>query len=129
VGENGSFGVSLDSYEDVPVVRVAGEIDLATIAPLERTLMRAISISSHTVIDLTQCSFIDSSGIGTILRAQRLLRTRVGDDPALCIVTADPGLIRTLERIGIDQLATIHADIDSAVASADAVPLWEMDRA
>lgn len=114
-----TFQVSLDSYGHVPIVRVSGELDLRTVAALERALLRAISTSAHTVVDLSACTFIDSSGIGMIIRAQRLLRSRIGADPELRLIVREPSVIRTLELTGISEITRICSSLDEALAIDD----------
>lgn len=114
-----TFQVSLDSYGHVPIVRVAGELDLRTVARLERALLRAISSSAHTVVDLSACTFIDSSGIGMIVRAQHLLRSRIGADPELRLVVREPSVIKTLELTGISEITRICDSLEEALETGD----------
>ena len=117
--QEGSFAVSVEAHGDVPVVRVTGEVDLATIAPFERALLRAISVSTWTVVDLTDCAFIDSSGIGAIIRAHRLLGDRVDGAAQLRLVVSQPALVQTLERVGIDSIAGLYNELGDALAAND----------
>jgi anti-sigma B factor antagonist len=51
-------------------IRVAGELDLATVSSLEAAVIRAVeSRSVPILIDFSPCSFIDSSVIAALLRA------------------------------------------------------------
>jgi anti-anti-sigma factor len=113
--EEPSFAVTLDAVDDVPVVRVTGELDLAGVPRFERMLARAFATSGNAIIDLSRCTFIDSSGIGAILQAHRRLGEREGESRPLPIVTRDPGLIRTLDRIGIDAVATLFTELSDAL--------------
>ena len=64
------FHVSVD--EPSPgwvVVGVAGEIDVATAPELERALADA-GAEKRVVLDLSECQFIDSSGLRTLLGAR-----------------------------------------------------------
>lgn len=58
------------SRDDGVRVRVEGELDVATAPALEEALKRAeASDASGIVIDLTGVSFIDSTGLRTLLEA------------------------------------------------------------
>jgi anti-anti-sigma factor len=51
-------------------VRVSGELDLATVACLHDALEREQSAGRGVILDLSDVSFMDSSGLRLILRAQ-----------------------------------------------------------
>jgi anti-sigma B factor antagonist len=48
-------------------VLVAGELDLATSSKLEGALTQALADADDVVLDLSKVSFIDSTGLSTIL--------------------------------------------------------------
>jgi anti-sigma B factor antagonist len=55
-----------DSY----VVRVTGELDLYTAPRLENELEQLVrSEAAHVIVDLSETSFVDSSGLGVLLQA------------------------------------------------------------
>ena len=56
------------------VLAVDGEVDLGTAEPLRQSLLDAIQANGRGVaIDMTRCSFIDSTGLRIIVEAARLL--------------------------------------------------------
>jgi anti-sigma B factor antagonist len=62
---------------DTIVLALRGELDLVTVPTLERELDNVESDGSgHTVIDLGGLEFMDSSGIASLLRAQRAAESR-----------------------------------------------------
>lgn len=48
---------------------IAGELDLSTIPRMESPLLEQVRQRSALLLDLTNVSFIDSSGIGALIRA------------------------------------------------------------
>ena len=50
-------------------VLVAGELDLATSEKLDQALTRALDDAQAVVLDLSKVTFIDSTGLSTILGA------------------------------------------------------------
>ena len=63
------------------VVEVGGDLDIASVDDLEGPVIHAIRDGREPVIlDLSECGFIDSSGIRLVLRAHHLLRERA--DPS-----------------------------------------------
>ena len=53
------------------VVVLSGELDLSTIPRMESALLEQITQRAAVLVDLTELSFIDSSGIGVLIRAFR----------------------------------------------------------
>ena len=53
-------------------VRPVGEVDIATLIPLERALMRAVDDGcEHIVVDLREVTFMDAGGARLLLEAGR----------------------------------------------------------
>src|SRR4051812_48186750 len=74
IAGHGGLSVVRDTVDGVTVLRVRGEIDHETAAPLRGALPPADeSAGPHIVIDLGQVTFIDSSGINALITAQRAI--------------------------------------------------------
>ena len=97
------------------VVRVAGELDLASVPRLEDAL--ATVCADPTVIDLSECTFLDSSGVRALTSADREL-SEAGR--RFAVVTSDPGLLRVLEITGVDTMLAVHHSTESALAAPSA---------
>jgi anti-sigma B factor antagonist len=109
---------SLDS--DRHVVAVRGEIDLFTAPDLKTTLVAAIDAGkSRIVVDLTETTFLDSTALGVLIGAVKRLRAR---DGALTLVNTDANIAKTFEITGLDQIFTISASRDEAIAALDGDP-------
>jgi anti-sigma B factor antagonist len=66
------FGASLEILNDAAVVVLQGEVDLATAPDLTRCLDDALAKARPSVIvDFSQVSFCDSSGLHAIQEASR----------------------------------------------------------
>jgi anti-anti-sigma factor len=89
------FEISVDrpSGRQYSMVRVTGEIDLTTSPNLADGLARASAICRPVVVDLRECSFVDATGIRTLLTASR----RTGP---VRVVAAGP-VRRTLNVCGV----------------------------
>jgi anti-anti-sigma factor len=106
--------------DGVRVVAVRGELDLSTASDLERPLEDAVSSGDASVlIDLSECEFIDSTGIALIVRAwQRLDRAADGDgDGRVVICCANEQVQRVLEITGLELSIPIHDSKDEALAA------------
>jgi len=93
------------------VVRVEGELDMATAPALEEALVET-GFSERVVIDLTGCTFLDSSAV-------RLLVASVRDSEAaggqLELVAPEPGVLKVLEISGVNTMLPVHATLDDAL--------------
>jgi anti-anti-sigma factor len=102
------------------VIAVRGELDLSTASDLEGPLEDAISSGDASVlIDLSECEFIDSTGIALIVRAwQRLDRAAEGEGEGRVVICSDNDQVRrVLEITGIDLSIPIHSGKDEALAA------------
>ncbi len=102
------------------VIAVRGELDLSTAADLEAPLEEAIASGDATVlIDLTECEFIDSTGIALIVRAwQRLDSNADGDGSGRVVIASQNDQVRrVLEITGLELSIPIHGTRDEALAA------------
>jgi len=66
----GMLAISEERSTDRYVVAVAGELDIATAAPVEQALQRAEATDARSVIfDLSRLDFMDASGVALLVRA------------------------------------------------------------
>jgi anti-anti-sigma factor len=101
----------------VRTISVRGELDLSTAPELEGPLDQALESGEGSVlIDLSQCEFIDSTGIALIVRAwQRLDSGENGR--ALVICSQNEQVRRVLEITGLELSIPIHTTRDEALAA------------
>jgi anti-anti-sigma factor len=110
------FDVKTEPHDGgITVVAVTGELDAATAPRLSETLDGAIqSDSSGVLVDLSDCSFIDSTGLGVIVSA----RTRLIEQERrfeLCCAGAQAR--RILEITGLDDAFGFFETRDAALTS------------
>jgi anti-anti-sigma factor len=80
------------------VVTVTGELDMS-IAGLLRQRLHSDQGADEVVLDLTQVSFIDSTGVAVIAAANRALNS--GERSRLRIVGARPPVVHVFEAAGL----------------------------
>lgn len=103
--------------QGVRTISVRGELDLSTAPELEAPLDQALESDDGSVlIDLTQCEFIDSTGIALIVRAWQRLQ---GDDGgrSLVICSQNDQVRRVLEITGLELSIPVHTTRDEALAA------------
>lgn len=106
-----------DLEQGVRTISVRGELDLSTAPELEGPLNQALESEKGSVlIDLSQCEFIDSTGIALIVRAwQRLESGENGR--ALVICSQNDQVRRVLEITGLELSIPVHTTRDEALAA------------
>lgn len=68
--------VSVGGEPDVPVAVITGEVDLANVADVGRSLERAVSPEARgLVVNLSSATYIDSQTIHLMLRLARTLKS------------------------------------------------------
>jgi anti-anti-sigma factor len=83
----------------LPVVTVRGEIDLATVSLLDRHLAAVVtSRTPDVVVDLGRVRFMDATGLGALIRADRRARRHGG---RVRLTRVPPGVSRLLSAVGL----------------------------
>jgi anti-anti-sigma factor len=87
------------SLSGVPLLRVIGDVDHCTSLDLEEDIQNALGTDGHRILlDLSECPYLDSGGLGVILMTLRKVQTRgwlgvVGCNSDLARLFAISGLL------------------------------------
>ncbi len=103
----------------IDVITVQGELDMNTAPQLEQRLEEALADSEASImLDLSQCEFIDSTGIALIVRSwQRLDRDGGGDGKGRLVLCSHNHQVRRLLKItGVESSISMHERRDEALA-------------
>jgi anti-sigma B factor antagonist len=112
VAREGGVDLRLETLsEGRAVVHVDGELDLATVPELEK-LLADLDLGERLVIDLSPCTFLDSSAIRVLVTTIRDADERGG---TVTLVAPDPGVARVLEIASVDLMTTVHPTLDAAL--------------
>jgi anti-anti-sigma factor len=98
----------------VAVVSLRGEHDLSTRAVLARALELAAA-HSNVLVDLSDCSFIDSTVINEFIKASSRVRES-GERLLLVIPPAQAHVARAAKVIGLADIVEVHETKDAALA-------------
>lgn len=105
------------------LLAVDGEVDCLTAARLEEDLRDALGAGDAedraVVVDLTDVTFLASSGLAVLVRGARRAAESGG---RLHVVTATRVVSRPITVTGADALFDTHPDRDSALTAAAAPP-------
>ncbi|MBL1067486.1 STAS domain-containing protein [Streptomyces sp. 7-21] len=118
--------VRAEQRSEWSVLRVAGELDMATSPTVRQHVHDAVAEGRRfLVLDLSEVWFCDSSGIGELVAARRLMRSCSGQLRLILPAHgAEEGshVNRVLAALGVRRLFDCFADLESA-ADAEAKPL------
>jgi anti-sigma B factor antagonist len=95
------------------VVAVAGEVTFSNVASFVRRLEEALEAAKNLVVDLTDVTFIDSSGLSSLLTASARARER-GGAVALVLGQGEPPSIFRFR--GVDRLLSLYPSREAALA-------------
>jgi anti-sigma B factor antagonist len=112
------FEIGSEPRDDgVWVVRVAGEADMSHEEELRAELRRALDAEAeHLVVDLTECEFIDSTGVRALLLSREAQHSEQGSE-SLAVAASSEQILRILSVMGIDRVIPIRPTVDEAAAA------------
>jgi len=96
---------------DVSVISVEGELNLTHALEIESALRTAERESSGVVVDLSRCTFMDSSGLSALIHSRRRLQRR-GDRIALA---CRRGSVSRLLEVAVPRVFDLHGTCAEAV--------------
>jgi anti-sigma B factor antagonist len=103
---DGLLSLAIEAGPEMTTVRVAGEIDLASVPELRECLG---TLAGDVVVDVSDVSFIDSQGLGFLV-GEHLRRTERGERLVVCGVSANA--LHVMSITGVDQVLDVNgADI------------------
>ena len=111
--------LSFESDGDVELARVAGEVDASNVNDLSKTLLETLSNKARAVvIDLTNTSYIDSSGISLIFDAAARLRNRRQE--LRLVVPPRSFVAEVLAAVSMQESVAIDPAVDDALRAIGA---------
>lgn len=95
------------------VVKLAGEVDMSHSPGVHQALLEVLeNHPARLVIDLTDVSYMDSSGVGILVDALRRVRVSGG---RLALVAVAPRVLSVLQITELDQFFEMHRTLDEAL--------------
>lgn len=97
------------------IITIKGELDLATAGQFRDVLsdLHKHGVTDHLAIDLTGCTFIDSTGITALIEAQQAAGS------PLVVATCTAQSCRALEVTGLDRVFVILDSREQAIATLE----------
>lgn len=108
-----SLDVTTEARDGVTLVVLGGELDIYTVAGFRRYLEDVDAGSTPVVIDLTDVTLLDSSGLGALVSL--LNRVRAGDGQ-LGLICPHRRLRRVFEITGLRRAFVFGDDLEGVLA-------------
>ena len=122
VEQNGDHGdvpghawFQVEQMGGTAVVHAGGELDTRTVHGFDEAVTEAASLSAHVVIDLSQVTFVDSSGLGALIVARKAARERGG---SMSLVSPPPVVRRLLGSTQLHDVFAIHDSLAEAITAS-----------
>jgi anti-sigma B factor antagonist len=98
--------LSVEIHDGVGTIRVVGEVDHLTADDLRQVALGALQDgASSLVLDCSDLSFIDSSGLTVLLEAHRAAEAQSG---TVTVRHPSPFMLRLVETTSLDEVITIE---------------------
>jgi anti-sigma B factor antagonist len=107
------LSLSTETSEGLAVVHVAGDFDLSNVEIFETELQPSLS-AGLVVIELASCTFLDSSALQALVRAQRRITDAGG---RLVLVAPSQAARRVIDIATLDRFIPVAATLTEAVTS------------
>ena len=106
--------ITLETTLAAAIVRLTGEIDLSVAPALRDTLTELADGTRDVVVDLTEVSFMDSTGLGALISGRELVR----EGGRKLVLVGVGGPVRRLFSITkLDQAFDFHPTVVAALAA------------
>jgi anti-sigma B factor antagonist len=113
--ENIRISSRVRETEGLPVIDVSGEVDIYTTPQFKEAVNEILQQGHiHIIINLTDVSYMDSSGFGTLLSATKRLRPQNG---GIYLVGCNEAVSRMLDITRLNTIFTVVHTEEEAVAS------------
>ena len=93
------------------IVKLSGEVDLEQAPQTRAILLQAIEQGQTIFVDLSEVSYMDSSGIANLVEAYQHAKKR---QLTFELVAASPAVLRVIKMARLDKIFTIHESLESA---------------
>jgi anti-sigma B factor antagonist len=105
--------VSVSEREGVSIVTAVGEVDVSTAPKLRQSLHDQLK-AALVVVDLSEVTFLDSTGLGVLVSALRRKREQEAGD-AFRLVVSRPQVSKVLEVTGLTSVFPIYRTLEEAL--------------
>ena len=96
------------------VVSFRGEVDLEHSPKAREVLLDCVGRGVSVFVDLSEVSYIDSSGVASLVEAFQLAKQK---DSAFALVSVNPSAMRVFALARLDRVFTIHETLEDGLGN------------
>ena len=104
----------ISQKQDSSVVAFSGEIDLESSPAAREILLKCFESTSNVIVDLSEVSYIDSSGVASLVEA---LQAAKKNGSRFSLAAASEPTRRVLELARLDKVFTIYDTVDDGLTA------------
>jgi anti-sigma B factor antagonist len=114
LSEQDAIATALAYQDGIAVLKVGGDVDLATVAALQAAIDEALAPKpTGLVIDLSDVGFLASAGLQALVATHH----NVSDSAQFAVVANSASTSRPIQLTGLDQIFELYATLDEALAA------------
>ncbi len=110
-----SFSVKLENRNAAALIHVTGEVDMDTFGKLEALLKKAAGNTDTIIVNLAECTNINSTGVGVIVNIHNIVKKRGGKVVITGLNT--PKVKKVFEIMGWIKIFSVFDTVDAALNS------------
>jgi anti-sigma B factor antagonist len=103
----------ITNRQGATIIELKGEVDLENSPAARELLLKSIEDASRVLVDLSAVTYIDSSGVASLVEALQASKKR---DTVFALAAASEPTRRVLELARLDKVFTIYETVDAALA-------------
>jgi len=104
-------GIEREECNGVVLIRLSGEVDLSWSQQVRHAVLEALEKNPAVGVELSQVSYIDSSGIAALVEGFQNARSR---NQKFGLVGVSGAVMAVLQLARLDRVFPIFADLDAA---------------
>jgi len=101
---------------EAAVLVLSGDVDLESSPGVRKALLDCVGMKSIVVVDMAGVSYIDSSGVASLVEAFQAARKR---DTRFVLARVSKAAMRVLELARLDRVFTVVSEVSDGLGHGD----------
>ncbi len=101
--------------QGVTVVALSGDVDMESSPKIRGTLLDSVGMKKAVLVDMSDVSYIDSSGVASLVEAYQIARS---NKTSFALANVSSSALRVLELARLDKVFTIHPSLADGLKDA-----------
>jgi len=107
--------IEVEEKEGFHIVTPVGELDVYTVPLFRKVLLKLEGERRHDIIlDMTQVTFIDSSGLGSLIETYQKVTSADGE---IAFVIENPRILKVFKIVNLDRTFKVFPNLGRALQS------------